>query len=120
MNLVSGIKYNLRGLGMGFKTPKLLMLGLIRFFTVILITIFAAGLILVYHQEILGFMWTKPENQWVTWLWYLLSWLLSAVLVGIIGGDIFSGFTNSIQRPNYGHDVPDYRKKSDGQYPGIE
>lgn len=83
MNLVSGIKYNLRGLGMGFKTPKLLMLGLIRFFTVILITIFAAGLILVYHQEILGFMWTKPENQWVTWLWYLLSWLLSAVLVGI-------------------------------------
>jgi len=82
MNLVSGIKYNLRGLGMGFKAPKLLMLGLIRFFTVILITIFAAGLILVYHQEILGFMWTKPENQWVTWLWYLLSWLLSAVLVG--------------------------------------
>ena len=83
MNLVSGIKYNLRGLGMGFKTPKLLILGLIRFFTVILITIFAAGLILVYHQEILCFMWTKPENQWVTWLWYLLSWLLSAVLVGI-------------------------------------
>ena len=83
MNLVSGIKYNLRGLGMGFKTPKLLMLGLIRFFTVVLITIFAAGLILVYHQEILGFMWTKPENQWVTWVWYLLSWLLSAVLVGL-------------------------------------
>ena len=83
MNLVSGIKYNLRGLGMGFKTPKLLMLGLIRFFAVILITIFAAGLILVYHQEILGFMWTKPESHWVTWLWYLLSWLLSAVLVGL-------------------------------------
>lgn len=83
MNLFSGIKYNLRGLGMGLKTPKLLVLGLIRFMTVILITIFAAGLILVYHQEILGFLWIKPENQWVTWLWYLLSWLLSAVLVGL-------------------------------------
>ena len=28
-------------------------------------------------------MWTKPERHWVTWLWYLLSWLLSAVLVGL-------------------------------------
>jgi len=83
MNLFSGIKYNLRGLGMGLKTPKLLVLGLIRLFTVILITIFAAGLILVYHQTILGFMWSKPESQWVTWLWYLLSWLLSAILVGL-------------------------------------
>lgn len=59
------------------------MLGLIRFFIVILITIFTAGLILVYHQEILSFMWSKPESLWVTWLWYLLSWLLSAVLVGL-------------------------------------
>lgn len=83
MNLFSGIKYNIRGLGMGLKTPKLLMLGLIRFFMVILITIFSAGLILVYHQEILSFMWSKPESLWVTWLWYLLSWLLSAVLVGL-------------------------------------
>jgi CysZ protein len=83
MNLIKGIKYNLRGLGIGFKTPQLLLLGLIRFLIVILITIFAAGLILVYHQEILSFMWTKPENPWVTWLWYLLSWLLSAVLVGL-------------------------------------
>ncbi len=83
MNLVSGIKYNLRGLGMGLKSPKLLILGLIRFFAVILITIFAAGMILVYHQEILSFMWSKPANPWVTWLWHLLSWLLSAVLVGL-------------------------------------
>jgi CysZ protein len=83
MNLISGLKYNLRGLGMGLKTPKLLLLGLIRFALVIVITIFSAGLILVYHQEILSFMWSKPENQWVTWLWYLLSWLLSAILVGL-------------------------------------
>jgi CysZ protein len=48
MNLVSGIKYNLRGLGMGFKTPKLLMLGLIRFFTVILITILSSGIAVIF------------------------------------------------------------------------
>ena len=83
MNLISGIKYNLRGLGMGLKSPKLLMLGLIRFFAVVGITILAAGMILVYHQEILSFIWSKPVNPWVTWLWFLLSWLLSAVLVGL-------------------------------------
>ena len=83
MNLINGITYNMRGLRMGFKTPQLLMLGLISFFLVILITLFAAGLILVYHQEILSFMWTKPESHWVTWLWHLISWLLSAVLVGL-------------------------------------
>ena len=38
---------------MGLKTPKLLMLGLIRFLIVVLITFFVAGLILVYHQELL-------------------------------------------------------------------
>ena len=78
MNLFSGMKYNLRGLGFGLKTPKLLLLGLIRFAAVIIITIFSAGLILVYHQEILNLMWSKPESQWLLWLWYLLSWLLSA------------------------------------------
>ena len=83
MNLINGIKYNIRGLGIGLKTPRLLMLGLIRFFVVIAITIGAASLILVYHQEILSFMWNRPESRWFLWLWYLLSWLLSAVLVGL-------------------------------------
>jgi len=82
MNLFSGIKYNLRGLSLGLKTPKLLLLGIIRFMVVAIITILTAGLILVYHQEILNLMWSKPESQWIIWLWYLLSWLLSAVLVG--------------------------------------
>jgi len=68
---------------MGLKTPKLLMLGLIRFLIVVLITFFVAGLILVYHQELLRILWNKPESQWVTWLWYLISWLLAAVLVGL-------------------------------------
>jgi len=83
MNLIKGIKYNIRGLGMGLKTPRLLLLGAIRFVAVIIITIASASLILVYHQAILNFMWSKPESSWVLWLWYLLSWLLSAVLVGL-------------------------------------
>ena len=83
MSLIKGIQYNIRGLAMGLKTPKLLLLGLIRFIGVIIITIASASLILVYHQAILNFMWSKPESSWTLWLWYLLSWLLSAVLVGL-------------------------------------
>ena len=82
MGLFSGIKYNLQGLILGLKTPKLLILGIIRFIVVVIITVLSAGLILVYHQEILNLMWNKPENFWIVWLWYLLSWLLSAILVG--------------------------------------
>jgi len=83
MNIFSGIKYNLQGLAMSLKNPKLLLLGIIRFALVIIITIAAASVILVYHQEILNFMWSRPDSRWVQWLWYFLSWLLSAVLVGL-------------------------------------
>ena len=68
---------------MGLKNPKLLLLGLIRFFLVIIITIASASFILVYHQDILNFMWHQPDGKWLVWLWYLLSWLLSAMLVGL-------------------------------------
>ena len=83
MNLISGIQYNLRGLGLGLKNPRLLLLGLIRFVLVIIITMVAASFILVYHQEILNFLWSRPDSSWLLWLWHLLSWLLSAVLVGL-------------------------------------
>jgi CysZ protein len=83
MNFVSGITYNLRGLWLGLKTPKLLVLGLIRFAAVIIITILSASLILVYHEEILNLVWVKPASQWILWLWYALSWLLSLLLVGL-------------------------------------
>ncbi len=83
MNLFKGITYNLRGLGMGLRTPKLLVLGLIRIAAVIILTIFTASLILVYHQEILSLIWSKPESRWILWLWYVFSWLLSLVLVGL-------------------------------------
>lgn len=83
MNFVKGISYNFRGLLLGIKTPKLLFWGLLRFCVVALITILSAGLILVYHQEILSFIWTKPVSYWILWLWYLTSWLLSLCLVGL-------------------------------------
>jgi CysZ protein len=83
MNFFSGIKYNLRGLAMSLKNPKLLLLGLIRFAVVVIITIASASIILAYHQQILNFLWTRPDSHWVQWIWYFLSWLLSAVLVGL-------------------------------------
>ena len=83
MNLLSGITYNLRGLRLAIKTPKLLVLGLIRFAAVVIITILAASLILVYHEKILHLIWAKPASQWILWLWYVLSWVLSLFLVGL-------------------------------------
>ena len=83
MDLLSGIAYNFRGLGVALKTPKLLVLGLVRFAVVVLLTIIAAGLTLVYHKEILGVMWAKPASQWILWLWYLVSWVLALFLLGL-------------------------------------
>ena len=65
------------------KTPKLLVLGLVRFAVAVFITIIAAGLTLVYHKEILGVMWAKPASQWIVWLWYLISWVLALLLLGL-------------------------------------
>ena len=81
MKLFDGITYNIRGFWLGVKTPKLLMLGLIRLAVVIIITILFASLILVYHREILNLIWTRPESRWLLWLWHLLSWMLSLFLV---------------------------------------
>lgn len=83
MDFFTGIRYNLRGLWVGIKTPRLCLWGAIRFIAVILITFLFAGLILAYHQEILDLMWSRPESQWVLWLWHLLSWLLSLFLMGL-------------------------------------
>ncbi len=83
MDLIKGISYNLRGLLLGIRTPRLLFWGLIRFFAVVLITIVSASLILVYHQEILNLIWARPESRWIIWLWHVVSWLLSLLLVGV-------------------------------------
>jgi CysZ protein len=83
MTLADGITYNIRGLWLGLKTPKLLFWGLVRFFMVIAITIISATFILSYHQEILNLIWSKPESAWIIWLWHMFSWLLSFILVGV-------------------------------------
>jgi len=82
MNIFSGITYNLRGLKLGVTTPRLLMLGLIRFFVVSLVTIISAGVVLLYHQEIMNLLWSRPESRWIIWLWHIVSWLLTLILIG--------------------------------------
>ncbi len=83
MNLINGIAYNYRGLKLGFKTPVLLFLGLVRFFVIVIVTIVSASLILKYHNEILSLLWVKPESNWIIWLWYVVSWLLTFLLMGL-------------------------------------
>jgi CysZ protein len=80
MNPLTGIMYNLRGLRLGIRTPRLLLLGLIRFFAVAIFSILFAGLLLSLHEQILNAVWIRPESLWIVWLWHLLSWLLSLLL----------------------------------------
>ena len=83
MTLLSGIIYNLKGLWLGIKTPKLLMLGLVRFLVVIILTIISSSLLLFYHNEILNIIWTQPENPWILWLWSIVSWVFALFLLGL-------------------------------------
>lgn len=83
MDLLNGIIYNFKGLRFGLTSGKLLFWGLIRFILVITIMFALAGLILVYHDSILNFIWSKPESRWIVWLWYLLSWAISLFLIGL-------------------------------------
>jgi CysZ protein len=98
MSFFSGIAYNFRGLSLGIRTPKLLLLGLIRFFAVILLTILLGSLVLVHRQELLGMLWSAPESRWLIWLWYLLSWLLSLLLLGasVVAGYLMSQVVFSV------------------------
>lgn len=82
MNVFRGMVCNFRGLWFALKNPKLFLLGTIRFAVVLLVTILAATLILIYHRPILDLLWEKPGSHWILWLWYLISWLLSLLLVG--------------------------------------
>jgi CysZ protein len=56
---------------------------MMRIVIVVFITILSASMILLYHQELLNLIWSKPENQLILWLWHLVSWLLSILLVGV-------------------------------------
>lgn len=83
MSLYYGIKYNVKGLMLGLKTPKLLMLGILRFVVVLMLTFLLSGLVLYWHDEILAMIWKMPESGWLIYLWEAVSWILSIVLAAI-------------------------------------
>ncbi|SDT96467.1 EI24 domain-containing protein [Desulfobacula phenolica] len=83
MNLYYGIKYNIKGVALALKTPKLLMLGVLRFFVVLLLTVLLSGLVLYWHNEILMMIWKMPESGWLIYLWKAVSWILSVFLAAI-------------------------------------
>jgi len=73
----------MKGLKMGVKTPRLLLLGMARFAAVMILTVFSTGLLLVYHEQILNAVWAKPESLWIVWLWHVGAWLLTLLLAGL-------------------------------------
>ena len=83
MNIFSGIRYNLKGLWLGLRSPRLLALGLLRFVVVAVLTVALSGLILAKHAEILALLWQQPESPWIVWIWHLASWLLTLLLMGV-------------------------------------
>lgn len=83
MGFIKGIQYNIKGLATGLKTPKLLALGLTRFVAIILITSLAAGLVLVYHADIVNLIWHMPDSGWLVWLWHILSWTITLILLAV-------------------------------------
>ncbi len=83
MNIFYGIKYNIRGVIFAFKTPKLLILGVLRFVIVLFLTLFLSGLVLYWHDSILKIIWTMPESGIALYAWKGVSWLLSLFLSGI-------------------------------------
>jgi CysZ protein len=83
MNLFSGVVYNFKGLWLGIRTPRLLMLGVLRFAVVAIFTVALSGLILAKHADILALLWQQPESLWIAWIWHLASWLLTLLLMGI-------------------------------------
>jgi CysZ protein len=83
MSFFDGIIYNVRGLMWALKSRKLLLLGLTRFFAMLLLTVFCGSLIIAYHQEILSLLWSKPQSGWLVLIWHLLSWIVSLSLFGL-------------------------------------
>ncbi len=83
MNFFHGLQYNLKGVMLALKTPKLLLLGLLRFVITLFITLLISGLILYWHTEILNMIWTMPESGWLVYVWQTLSWFLSLILAAI-------------------------------------
>ncbi|MGV8074510.1 MAG: EI24 domain-containing protein [Syntrophobacteraceae bacterium] len=83
MGFFDGIIYNLKSLRWALRSRKLLLLGMTRFFAMLILTLFCGSLVLVYHQEIMSSIWNKPQGGMLTALWYLLSWAVSLLLSGL-------------------------------------
>ena len=82
-NFLDGIIYNIRGLKLGIKTWKLLLLALLRFFILIAFTIALATLAFQYHGRLMDLIWTKPQSMWVVWIWHFVSFIITMFLIGI-------------------------------------
>lgn len=83
MDLFEGIKYNIKGVILSLKTPKLMMLGILRFVFILVLTFLVSGLVLYWHDEILTAIWKKPDSGWLIYLWNAVSFLLSIVLAAV-------------------------------------
>jgi CysZ protein len=84
MAFIQGVKLNFQGFLLGLRTPKLLLLGLLRFVVILLFFAGAAVFFFAYQDDIVQFIWRKPTNAWVVWLWYLVSWLISLMLLAVV------------------------------------
>lgn len=81
MGLFAGIQYNIRGVALALKTPSLLVLGLIRFAVVLLLTLVLSGMVLYWHNDIFSMIWQMPDSRWLIWLWHIVSWILTVILM---------------------------------------
>jgi CysZ protein len=83
MDFVSGFLYNLKGLKLGMKSPKLLGLGLIRFLLFGILAIIFSILVYQSYQDIFTLLWTRPESLWFIWLWHLSSWFIGLLMLAM-------------------------------------
>ncbi len=79
-SLFQGVGYNLRGIWLGIRTPKLLWLAALRFTAMVVLTLAAATVVFAYRGPILDMLWNRPQSLWLLWLWYVAAWLLSLLL----------------------------------------
>ncbi len=83
MNFFSGLQYNLEGLKLGLRTPKLLFLGIVRFVLILVLAIVAAILVFRFYQDVFSMIWTRPESAWMMWLWHFASWIFGLLFFGM-------------------------------------
>ncbi len=81
MEFFTGIHYNIKGLMLGLRTPKLLWLGALRFVIILALALLFSGLLFVWQDALMSVLWDPPASGLMVYVWHLASWLLSAVLI---------------------------------------